>query len=90
MPISTVSNTKTRLSMLCLSGFELYSRWVPLSCLLATKILHRNSPTHVQKRTLRPKVVVNFQQAVPSIVPVLYKTVTLNLYIIVKMTCSIL
>ena len=25
----------------------------------------------------------------PSIVPVLYKTITLNLYIIVKMTCSI-
>ena len=23
-------NTKTRLIMLCLSGFELYSRWVPL------------------------------------------------------------
>ena len=23
-------NTKTRLTMLCLSGFELYSRWVPL------------------------------------------------------------
>ena len=40
MPISTVDmgiflspidlNTKTRLTMLCLSGFELYSRWVPL------------------------------------------------------------
>ena len=27
MPIST--NTKIRLTMLCLSGFELYSRWVP-------------------------------------------------------------
>ena len=26
MPIST----KIRLTMLCLSGFELYSRWVPL------------------------------------------------------------
>ena len=24
-------NTKTRLTMLCLSGFELYSRWVLLS-----------------------------------------------------------
>ena len=24
-------NTKIRLTMLCLSGFELYSRWVPLS-----------------------------------------------------------
>ena len=23
-------NTKTRLTMLCLSGFEQYSRWVPL------------------------------------------------------------
>ena len=23
-------NTKIRLTMLCLSGFELYSRWVPL------------------------------------------------------------
>ena len=30
MPISTV-NTKIRLTMLCLSGFELFSRWVPLS-----------------------------------------------------------
>ena len=28
-------NTKIRLTMLCLSGFELYSRWVPLS-------LHKN------------------------------------------------
>ena len=27
MPISTV---KIRLTVLCLSGFELYSRWVPL------------------------------------------------------------
>ena len=24
-------NTKIRLTMLCLSGFELYSRWVPLN-----------------------------------------------------------
>ena len=32
MPISTVQIlTKIRLTMLCLSGFELYSRWVPLS-----------------------------------------------------------
>ena len=31
MPISTVKNTKIRLTMLCLSGFELYSRWVPLT-----------------------------------------------------------
>ena len=30
MPISTVENTKIRLTLLCLSGFELYSRWVPL------------------------------------------------------------
>ena len=30
MPISTVENTKMRLTMLCLSGFELYSRWMPL------------------------------------------------------------
>ena len=30
MPISTVLTTKIRLTMLCLSGFELYSRWVPL------------------------------------------------------------
>ena len=27
-------NTKIRLTMLCLSGFELYSRWVPLGCVL--------------------------------------------------------
>ena len=32
MPTSTVRlNTKMRSSMLCLSGFELYCRWVPLS-----------------------------------------------------------
>ena len=30
MPISTHLNAKTRLTLLCLSGFELYSRWVPL------------------------------------------------------------
>ena len=30
MPILTVK-TKKRLAMLCLSGFELYSRWVPLN-----------------------------------------------------------
>ena len=31
MPISGYRfNTKMRLTMLCLSGFELYSRWVPL------------------------------------------------------------
>ena len=31
MPISTVYyDTKIRLTMLCLRGFELYSRWVPL------------------------------------------------------------
>ena len=30
MPISTVLSTKIRLTMLCLSGFEHYSRWVPL------------------------------------------------------------
>ena len=29
MPLSTVY-TKIGLTMLCLSGFELYSRWVPL------------------------------------------------------------
>ena len=29
MPISIVY-TKIRLTMLCLSGFELYSHWVPL------------------------------------------------------------
>ena len=29
-------NTKTRLTTLCLSGFELYSRWVPLKSRLAT------------------------------------------------------
>ena len=26
-----IYNTKIRLTMLCLSGFELYSRWVPLT-----------------------------------------------------------
>ena len=31
MPVSTVLHTKIRSTMLCLSGFELYSRWVPLN-----------------------------------------------------------
>ena len=34
MSISTAIyrlNTKIRLTMLCLSGFELYSRWLPLT-----------------------------------------------------------
>ena len=31
MPIPTVLNTKIRLTKLCLSGFELYSRRVPLT-----------------------------------------------------------
>ena len=30
MPTSNRLSTKIRLIMLCLSGFELYSRWVPL------------------------------------------------------------
>ena len=30
MPVFTVLPTKIRSTMLCLSGFELYSRWVPL------------------------------------------------------------
>ena len=35
-------NTKTRLTMLCLSGFELYSRWVPLTKvqLLLVQLVH--------------------------------------------------
>ena len=32
-------NTKIRLTMLCLSGFELYSRWVPLRN-VAKRVLH--------------------------------------------------
>ena len=32
-------NTKIRLTMLCLSGFELYSRWVPLTMLHGAKSL---------------------------------------------------
>ena len=31
MPISNRLKTKIRLTMLCLSVFELYSRWVPLT-----------------------------------------------------------
>ena len=47
MPISTVLNTKIRLTMLCLSGFEVYSRWVPLmfACLLH---LERVEPSIIQ------------------------------------------
>ena len=29
MPISNRLSTKIRLKMLCLSGFEVYSRWMP-------------------------------------------------------------
>ena len=36
MPIST--NTKIRLTMLCLSGFAIYSRWVPLTNFIAPHI----------------------------------------------------
>ena len=32
MHISTILNTKIRSTMLHLSGFELYSGWVPLIC----------------------------------------------------------
>ena len=39
-------NTKKRSSMLCLSGFEFCSRWVPLNVvLLKTTILHSMSVT---------------------------------------------
>ena len=38
MLIST--NTKIRLTMLCLSGFELYSRWVPLKNFTAPHRMH--------------------------------------------------
>ena len=31
MCLYLLKNTKIRLTMLCLIGFELYSRWVPLS-----------------------------------------------------------
>ena len=34
-------NTKIRLTMLCLSGFELYSRWVPLYVQPLVSINHR-------------------------------------------------
>ena len=40
MPIYRL-NTKIRLTILCLSGFELYSRWVPL--LFYVKVLYIGS-----------------------------------------------
>ena len=46
MPISTV-NTKIRSTMQCLSGFELYSRWVPRTIFLSTLLAF-----HVVPRTL--------------------------------------
>ena len=33
-------NAKIRSTMLCLSGFDLYSRWVPLMEVYITDILH--------------------------------------------------
>ena len=42
MPISTV-NTKIRSTMQCLSGFELYSRWVPLIGQLSRDVIGRLS-----------------------------------------------
>ena len=41
MPISTVEIlSKIRLTMLCLTGFELYSRWVPLTNFIAPLRMH--------------------------------------------------
>ena len=41
MPISTVEIlTKIRLTMLCLTGFELYCRWVPLTNFIAPLRMH--------------------------------------------------
>ena len=42
-------NTKIRLTMLCLSGFELYSRWVPLKTLNKDVIkLHKTKSKEIQ------------------------------------------
>ena len=58
MPISTNLNTKIRLTMLCLSGFELYSRWVPLSLCdrLRSAICDPRSSAIIWKTALRQKL----------------------------------
>ena len=43
MPISTVK-PKIRLTMLCLSGFELYSLWVPLKIIIYHHQLYSRRP----------------------------------------------
>ena len=51
-------NTKIRLTMLCLSGFELYSRWVPLFFLSpSSKTRESLQPWKpLQKSLLQPKI----------------------------------
>ena len=41
--------------MLCLSGFELYSRWVPLSCL--TRIITQKEGFTVQRMLINQNAV---------------------------------
>ena len=53
MPISTV-NTKIRSTVLCLSGFELYTRWVPL----LDSSIHRINPYPVDKYKVLNKPVI--------------------------------
>ena len=42
MPIYRL-NTKIRSTMLCLGGFELYSRWVPPQVIMLAKFLDHNN-----------------------------------------------
>ena len=57
MPIQELAyiyrlNTKIRLTMLCLSGYELYSRWVPLKKLIsaAAPIIAHNRDLTIRQR----------------------------------------
>ena len=47
-------NTKIRLTMLCLSGFELYSRWVPLlkqDIIILYVLLVMSKTAHANRRS---------------------------------------
>ena len=46
-------NTKIRLTMLCLSGFELHSRWVPLGLQFGTSNCYKSSALTAPPRLLR-------------------------------------
>ena len=57
-------NTKIRLTMLCLSGFELYSRWVPLlnqDIIILYVLLVMSKTAHANRRSFTvPALAFNY------------------------------